>query len=166
MTKRRKSGSVKGSRSSAQEWTFLEKTFGVVIVILVVVAAYGFMVKDEIVEVGSIETYAATVDLRPGDGDASRYSFTRELRENYLLRATFKVVEVGPLVHFRVWNESTGRTLIKDTTDVTYDREIRIDNEDWGTYDFEWWVEDGSGSSRVDIDFRIQPTEKIFEKKT
>ena len=166
MARSKASRSRKETKRSAQEWTFLEKALGVIVVVLIVVAAYGFLVEDEVVEVASIETYAATVDLRFGEENASRYSFTRELREGYLFRVRYEVVEEGSKVHFKVWNESRGKTLFQETTLAKYDRDLRIDNEDGGIYDFVWWVEDGDGRSRVEIDVLIQPTERIFEKKT
>jgi hypothetical protein len=159
------------SRKKAQEWTFLEKVFGVIIVILLVVAAYGFLVKDEVVQVESIETYAGSIDLRAGKEGFREYSFTRELREDYQVRMKYDLVEengtgIRPNVHFKIWNETTGQKLVEDNIQTSYSRNIRIDAEDAAVYDFVWWVEGTSGRVRVDIDVLIQPTEKIFEKKT
>jgi hypothetical protein len=154
---------------SATEWTFLEKALAVICVVLVVVAAYAFTVREEIVEVGSIETYEGTVDLRAGDPNASEFSFTRQLKVDYRVKLSYRTLdgEPGdrPEVHFKVWNQSLGRTLFHETTVPTYDRDYIVDPADAGTYDFQWWVEGDSGSVRVDIEALIQPTEKLFEKR-
>jgi hypothetical protein len=150
----------------ALEWTFLEKVLGVLLAIMTVLAAYAFLTVEETVEVESIETYAGTVDLRANDANASEYSFSRELKVDYQVVASYVVVEVGPLVHFKVWNGTTGQTLIPETTLGQFERRVRIDSEDVGVYEFLWWVEGGTGRARVDIDVLIQPTERIFEKKT
>ena len=157
---------VRKSSGQAQEWTFLEKVLGALVAIMTVVAVYAFLATEEIVEVESIETYAATVDLHAGVNNASKYIFTREIELNYQVRASYEVVEEGPLVHFKVWNSSSGQTLIPETTLGKYERNVRIDKSDVGFYEFTWWVEGTSGHARVDIDVLIQPTEKLFEKKT
>jgi hypothetical protein len=167
-----RSGKAKGKEKAAkglrqaQEWTLLEKVLGALVAIMTVVAVYAFLATEEVVEVESIETYAGTVDLRAGATNTSRYTFTRELELDYQVRASYEVVEEGPLVHFKVWNSSTGHTLVPETTLGKYERNVRIDKEDAGVYEFIWWVEGDSGRTRVDIDVLIQPTEKIFEKKT
>jgi hypothetical protein len=154
---------------SATEWTFLEKALAVICAVLVVIAAYAFTVREEIVEVGSIETYDSTVDLRAGDSNASEFSFTRHLKVDYRVKLSYRTHNGnpgdGPDVHFKVWNESQGRTLFHEITAPTYDRDYVVDTADAGTYDFHWWVEGDSGSVRVDIDALIQPTEKLFEKR-
>lgn len=165
-----KGSKARAKTKAAQEWTLLEKAFSVIIAVLIIVAAYAFTVKDEIVEVEAIETYVGSVDLRAGDEDYSSYNFTRQLKEDYQVRMQYEVIDEGatirPIVHFKVWEEGKGKDLIDDTILATYDRNIRIDAEDAGTYEFRWWVEGGSGTIRVDIDVLIQPTEKIFEKRT
>ncbi len=161
----------KGGRkaSSAMEWTFLEKALAVICAVLVVVAVYAFVVREEVVEVGSIETYDSTVDLRAGDPVASRFIVSRELKVDYQVVMKHVVVDDGagerPTLHFKVWNQSLGRTLVHETTQPTYDRNLRIDSGDAGTYEFLWWVEGDTGRVRVDIDLLIQPTEKLFEKR-
>ena len=159
-------GKVGKSSRLAEEWTFLEKVLGALAAIMTVVAVYAFLATEEIVEVESIETYAGTVDLRAGANNASQYTFLRELELDYQVRASYEVVEEGPLVHFKVWNSSTGKTLVPETTLGKYERNVRIYKEDVGFYEFIWWVEGSSGHARVDIDVLIQPTEKLFEKKT
>ncbi|UCC93855.1 MAG: hypothetical protein JSW25_04085 [Thermoplasmata archaeon] len=163
----------KGKKSSsATEWTLLEQAFGLIIVILVIVAAYAFYVREEIVEVASIETFQGALDLRAGDDDNSSFSFDRQLKEDYQVHVRYNVPYAGlrpqPIVHFRVWNESTGKELFKETTQANYDKNIRLDAEDTGHYEFVWWVDAqaGSGFSRVDYEVLIEPTEKLFEKKT
>lgn len=163
----------KGKKTSkATEWTSLEQAFVVIIVILVFVAAYAFYVREEVVEVASIETYKGALDLRPGEEDNSTHSFERQLKEDYQVHVTYKVPYDGlrphPIVHFKAWNATTGKELFKESTTSNYDKNIRLDAEDAGTYEFVWWVETGAGSgtSRVNYDVLIQPTEKLFEKKT
>jgi hypothetical protein len=149
---------------SEQEWTGLEKALGVLVAILAVVAVYAFTVREEVVEVGSIETYAATVDLRPGEG-TDTYSFSRELKADYQVVAKFKVGAGGSTVHFEVANRTTGQVLVNELTAYSYDNRIAVDPGEHGTYEFRWWVEGGSSASRVDIDVLIEPTEKLFEKR-
>ena len=163
----------KGKKSSkATEWTLMEQVFGVIIVILLIVAAYAFLVKEEVVEVASIETYQAAVDLRGGDEDNSSQSFDRQLKEDYQVHVKYSVPYSGmrtqPIVHFKVWNESSGKVLFKESTQATYDKNIRLDAEDAGHYEFIWWVDADAtaGISRVDYEVLIEPTEKLFEKKT
>lgn len=166
----------KGSRGSkkamqASKWTELEKAFAIVIMVLVVVTAYALIFPEEIVEVGSIETYAGAVDLREDVNDVnSSYSFERQLLVDYQVRVQYDIPfvndEFGPTVYFKVWNETTGDILFKETTDTVFNKNIRIDADDAGTYEFVWWVDGGHGSSRVEFDVLIQPTEKIFEKRT
>ena len=165
---------AKRSRTSskATEWTLMEQAFGVIIVILVIVAAYAFIVREEVVEVASIETYEGAVDLRAGDEDNSSQSFERRLKVDYQVHVKYRVPYAGlriqPIVHFKVWNASTGKELFKETTQAQYDKNIRLDAEDAGNYEFVWWVDadPGVGSSRVDYTVLIEPTEKLFEKKT
>lgn len=147
----------------------MEQVFAVIIVILIMVAAYAFVVREEIVEVASIETYQGVLDLE-GGGDDDRYSFDRQLKEDYQVHVKYKVPDAGgglqPIVHFKVWNETTGKELFAETTSANYDKNIRLDAEDAGHYQFLWWVSTGSGSIRVEYDVLIEPTEKLFEKKT
>ncbi|NIP36186.1 MAG: hypothetical protein GWN18_14690 [Thermoplasmata archaeon] len=158
--------------SKASGWTFLEQVFAVIIVLLVIVAAYAFLVREEVVEVGSIETYQGALDLRAGDAINSTHSFSRTLKEEYQVHVRYNVpsagIQIQPIVHFRVWNETTGKELFKETTQARYDKNIRLDSEDAGHYEFVWWVEAdaGAGASRVDYEVLIQPTEKLFEKRT
>ncbi len=163
----------KGKKTSkASGWTFLEQVFAVMIVVLVIVATYAFLVREEVVEVGSIETYRGALDLRAGDDKNSTHSFERTLKQDYQVHVTYKVPSAGlqiqPIVHFRVWNETTGKELFKETTQASYDKNIRLDSDDAGHYEFVWWVEAdaGTGTSRVDYEVLIQPTEKLFEKRT
>jgi hypothetical protein len=163
----------KGKQSSkATEWTLMEQAFAVIIGILIVVAAYAFLVREEVVEVASIETYQGAVDLRGGEGDNSSKSFDRQLKEDYQVHVKYRVPYAGmrtqPIVHFKVWNETTGKVLFKEATQAVYDKSIRLDASDAGTYEFVWWVdtEASAGSSRVDYDVLIEPTEKLFEKRT
>jgi hypothetical protein len=163
----------KGRTSSkATEWTLMEQAFGVIIVILVMVAAYAFLVREEVVEVASIETYEGALDLRAGDEDNSSHSFDRQLKEDYQVHVRYRVPYAGlrtqPIVHFRVWNATTGKELFKETTQAQYDKNIRLDAEDAGQYEFVWWVDadPGAGSSRVSYEVLIEPTEKLFEKRT
>ena len=163
----------RGKKSSKPTgWTFLEQVFAVIIVILVVVAAYAFLVREEIVEVGSIETYNGALDLRAGDEDNSSHSFSRTLKENYQVHVTYNVPSIGlqvqPIVHFKVWNETAGKELFVETTQARYDKNIRLDADDAGHYEFVWWVEAGAGAgtSRVNYEVLIEPTEKLFEKKS
>jgi hypothetical protein len=166
----------KGSRGSkramaASKWTELERAFIIVILILVVVTAYALVFPEEIVEVGSIETYSGAVDLRDDMNDVNTsYSFERQLLLDYQVRVQYEIPfhtdEFGPTVYFKVWNSTTGDTLIQKTTDTIFNKNIRIDSEDAGTYEFIWWVDGGHGVSRVEFDVLIQPTEKIFEKRT
>ena len=165
-----KKGKKAGRKARSEtQWTFLEKALAVICVVLVVVAAYAFTVREEIVEVGSIETYDSTVDLRAGDPEASEFRFTRQLKVDYRVKLSYRTVGGdpgdGPEVHFKVWNESQGRTLFHETTGSTYTRDHVVDAVDAGSYDFHWWVEGSGGSVRVDIDVLIQPTEKLFEKR-
>jgi hypothetical protein len=168
MAKTRKKGST--SRPKGSEWTMLEMGLVVLVVALAITATYAFMTNDEIVEVGTIETYAGKTDLRAGDAANSTYSFVRHLKEDYQVHIRYDVPYEGmviqPIVHFKVWNETTGKTLIKETIVATYDKNIRLDAEDAGTYEFVWWVDGPSGASRVEYDVLIQPTEKLFEKRT
>jgi len=150
----------------AVEWTLLEKVLGALLVAMIVLAAYASLTIEETVEVESIETYLGIVDLRANDANATEYSFSRELKVDYQVVASYVVVEEGPLVHFKVWNSTTGQTLIPETTLGEFERKVRIDSEDVGVYEFLWWVEGGTGRARIDIDVLIQPTERIFEKKT
>jgi hypothetical protein len=161
----------KGKKSSsATEWTLMEQALAVIIMILVVVAVYAFIVNEEVVEVAAIETYQGAVDLRGGEEDNSSYHFDRQLKEDYQVHVKYRVPYAGlqtqPIIHFKVWNESTGKQLFKETTQATYDKTIRLDAEDAGHYQFIWWVDAESGFSRVDYDVLIEPTEKLFEKKT
>ena len=160
----------KGKKSvSATEWTIMEQAFAVIIVILIIVAAYAFTVREEIVEIASIETYQGALDLMIGDEDNSSYTFDRQLKDDYQVHVKYKVPYAGlhpqPIVHFKVWNETTGRELFKESTNANYDKNIRLDSEDAGHFEFIWWVEAGPGSSRVDYDVLIEPTEKLFEKR-
>jgi hypothetical protein len=161
----------KKGKPSATEWTLMEQAFAVIIVILIVVAAYAFIVREEVVEVASIENFQGAIDLKGGGGVNSSYSFDRQLKEDYQVRVTYDVPSAGlaiqPIVHFKVWNESTGKELFKETTSADYDKNIRLDAEDAGHYQFIWWVEAelGSGTSRVNYEVLIEPTEKLFEKK-
>ena len=168
MAKKSKKGST--SRPKGVEWTMMEMGLVAIVVALAITATYAFMTNDEIVEVGSIETYAGKTDLRAGDAVNSTYSFVRQLKEDYQVHIRYDVPYEGmviqPIVHFKVWNETTGKTLIKETIVSTYDKNIRLDAEDVGTYEFIWWVEGPSGASRVEYDILIQPTEKLFEKRT
>lgn len=164
MAKKGKKGSK--SRTTAPEWTMMEKGLVILVVALAITATYAFMTNDEIIEMGSIETYAGQSDLRAGDAVNSTYSFVRHLKEDYQVHIRYEVPYGGmiiqPTVHFKVWNETTGRTLISETTVATYDKNIRLDAEDEDTYEFIWWVEGPSGASRVEYDVLIQPTEKLF----
>ena len=168
MAKKGKKGSK--SRSRSYEWTTLEMVLVVIVAALAITATYAFMTNDEIVEVGSIETYDGRTYLRGTDGVNSTYRFVRELKEDYQVHIKYDVPYAGmvlqPLVHFKVWNESSGKVLIPETTASTYDKSIRLNPEDLGTYEFVWWVEEGSGSSQVEYNVLIQPTEKLFEKRT
>jgi hypothetical protein len=157
--------------SSATEWTLMEQVFAVIIVILIIVAAYAFFVREEVVEVASIETYKGSLDLRGGDPMYERFFFDRQLKENYQVHVKYNVPDAGgggiqPIVHFKVWNQTTGKELFKMTSSAHYDKSIRLDAEDAGYYQFLWWVDSVSGSTRVDYDVLIEPTEKLFEKKT
>ena len=166
----------KGSRGSkramqASKWTELEKAFAVIIVVLLVVTAYALVFPEEVVELGSIETYSGAVDLREdANGVNTSYSFERQLLVDYQVRVKYEIPfftdEFGPTVYFKVWNETTGDTLIQITTDTVFNKNIRIDSEDAGTYEFLWWVDGGHGVSRVEFDVLIQPTEKIFEERS
>jgi hypothetical protein len=162
----------KKSSSKATEWTLMEQAFAVIIVILVIVAAYAFYVREEVVEVASIETYKGALDLEAGDDVNSSHSFDRQLNKDYQVHVKYRVPYAGlrpqPIVHFKVWNETTGKELFKESTISLYDKNIRLDSEDAGHYQFIWWVEAdaGAGSSRVDFDVLIEPTEKLFEKRT
>ncbi len=163
----------KGSKSKkATEWTLLEQLLAVVVVVLIVVAAYAFYAREEVVEVASIETYKGSLDLRGGDETNSSNSFDRQLKVDYQVRVTYRIPYAGqrpqPIVHFKVWNETTGKELFKESTVSIYEKNIRLDTEDAGYYQFIWWVESdaGSGASRVNYEVLIQPTEKLFEKKT
>lgn len=155
--------------TSATEWTLMEQAFAVIIVILIIVAAYAFVVREEVVEVASIETYQGVLDLQ-GGGDDDRYSFDRQLKKDYQVHVKYKVPDAGgaiqPIVHFKVWNETTGKELFKETTSTNFNKNIRLDAEDAGHYQFLWWVGAESGSIRVEYDVLIEPTEKLFEKKT
>ncbi len=168
MAKKGKKGSK--SRSAGFEWTTLEMVLAVIVVALAITATYAFMTNDEIVEVGSIETYDGRTDLKAGDEVNSTYSFVRELKEDYQVHIQYDVPYAGmvlqPLVHFKVWNESSGKVLIPETIVSTYDKNIRLNPEDVGTYEFVWWVEGEGGSSQVKYHVLIQPTEKLFEKRT
>jgi hypothetical protein len=158
--------------SKATEWTLMEQVLAVIIVVLIVVAAYAFLVREEVVEVAAIETYEGALDLRAGDDDNSSYSFDRQLKEDYQVHVRYRVPYAGlrtqPIVHFKVWNETTGKELFKETTQATYDKDIRLDAQDAGHYQFIWWVDaaGSAGGSRVDYDVLIEPTEKLFEKKS
>lgn len=158
--------------SKASEWTPLEKAFAVIIAILVVVAAYGFLNRQDVVEVGSIDTYKGALDLKAGDDINSSHSFSRQLKFDYQVHVKYNVpyagLRVQPIVHFKVWNETTGKVLFKESTNSQYDKNIRLDSQDTGTYEFVWWVnaDAGAGTSRVTYNVLIEPTEKLFEKKT
>jgi hypothetical protein len=150
----------------------MEQVFAVIIIVLIIVAAYAYLVNEEVVEVASIETYEGGLDLQAGDDVNSSYTFDRQLKEDYQVHVKYRVPYAGlrtqPIVHFKVWNETTGKELFKETTQATYDKNIRLDAEDAGHYQFIWWVDAaaGAGTSRVDYDVLIEPTEKLFEKKT
>ena len=160
----------RAAASSAYEWTGLEKALVVMVIALVCVAAYGFLTNEEVVEVASIETYQGRTDLRAGDEANSSYSFVRELKVDYQIDIKYEVPYSGtglhPLVHFKVWNETTGKKLVSETTASTYKKNIRLDAEDAGTYEFIWWVEGEGGSSQVSYTVLIEPTEKLFMEKT
>lgn len=162
----------KGKRSSppSSKWTPLEQAFAVIIVALVVVAAYAFLVREEVVEVGSIETYRGEVDLKAGDEANETFSFSRSLKTDYQVHVRYEVpfagLRVQPIVHFRVWNASSGKELFAETTQAKYDKLIRLDPADAGNYEFVWWVDADSGTSRVEYDVLVEPTEKLFEKRT
>ena len=162
MAKKGKKGRT--SRSKSGEWTMMEKGLLGLVVALAITATYAFMTNDEIVEVGTIETYAGKTDLRAGDAANSTYSFVRHLKEDYQVHIRYDVPYEGMviqlIVHFKVWNETTGKTLITEITGSTYNKNIRLDAEDAGTYEFIWWVEGPSGASQVEYDVLIQPTEK------
>ncbi len=148
----------------------MEQAFAVIIAILVVVTAYAFMAREEVVEVGSIETYKGTVDLKAGDEANETFTFERALKTDYQVHVRYEVPYAGmrlqPIVHFRVWNSTTGKELFKETTQAKYDKLIRLDPADAGNYEFEWWVDATSGTSRVEYDVLVEPTEKLFEKRT
>ena len=168
MAKKGKKSST--SRSKSVEWTLMEKGLVVLVVALAITATYAFMTNDEIVEVGTIETYAGKTVLRAGNAVNSTYSFVRHLKEDYQVHIKYEVPYAGmvvqPIVHFKVWNETSGKTLIGETIGSTFNKNIRLDAEDAGTYEFVWWVEGPSGESTVEYDLLIQPTEKLFEKRT
>jgi hypothetical protein len=154
------------SSSMGSEWTMMEKGLVGLVVALAITATYAFMTNDEIIEMGSIETYSGMTDLRAGDALNSTYSFVRQLKEDYQVHIKYDVpyegMVVQPAVHFKVWNETTGKTLISETTVGTYNKNIRLDAEDAGTYEFIWWIEGPSGASQVAYDVLIEPTEKLF----
>jgi len=132
-----------------------------------VVAAYAYLSRDEVVEVGSIETYKGTVDLKAGDEANGTFSFERTLKTDYQVHVRYQVPYAGkrvqPVVHFKVWNATTGDQLFSETTLANYDKLIRLDPGEVGHYEFVWWVDADSGTSRVVYDVLVEPTEKLFE---
>jgi hypothetical protein len=169
MAKKGRKGSKRKSYAG-YDWTTLEMVLVVIVAALAVTATYAFLTNDEIVEVGSIETYQGRTVLKAGDEVNSTYSFVRELKEDYQVHIKYEAPYAGmvlqPQIHFKVWNSSSGKVLIPETIVANYDKNIRLNPEDVGTYEFVWWVEGDSGSSRVEYDVLIQPTEKLFEKRT
>jgi len=144
------------------EWTALEKAFAVIIVILIIATAAAFLWKKETVRVEYIDERIGAIDLRAGDPVNSTFYFERGLKGDYQIAASYKLVGSGPLVHFRVANESSGIVLISETTASTFYKRVVVPPSDAGEYRFEWWVEEGTtGVSRVEYDVLIEPTETL-----
>ncbi len=160
VAKGRKGSGPRRRTESGEEWTFLEKAFAVIIAVLVATTVWGFVHKDEVVKVKGIETYRADVDLEAGSEEHGSYSFHRALEKDYQFTARYKVTEVGPQVHFKVWNETTGMSLISEVTSIDFNRRVVLEPGEEGTYEFLWWVTGPNGTSRVDIDVLIMPTDE------
>ena len=160
---------AKGSRgtkkresvSTAMEWTALEQAFAVIIVILIVTTAVGFLWKKETVRVEYIDERLGAIDLRPDDPANSTFYFERGLKGDYQFVASYRLAGTGPLVHFKVYNETTGIVLVSETTASTFYKRVIVAPADAGEYRFEWWVTGTTGVSRVEFDILIEPTEKL-----
>jgi hypothetical protein len=160
---------AKGSRgtkkredvSRSMEWTVLEQAFAVIIVILIVTTAVAFYWKKETVRVEYIDERIGAIDLRLGDAENSTFYFERGLKGDYQIAASYKLVGSGPLVHFKVYNDTMGVVLISETTASTFYKRVTVASADSGEYRFEWWVTGTTGTSRVEYDVLIEPTEKL-----
>lgn len=162
----RKGKKARRAPSSAYEWTGLEKALTVAVVVLLVSTAYLALTNQEVVEVGSIETYEGRTDLRAGDENNSSYSFERLMKVDYQVRVIYEVPYAGmglrPIVHFKAWNETTGLTIFPETTQSSFNERVTLDPKDAGNYEFIWWVEGEGGWSQVKYSVLIEPTEKLF----
>jgi hypothetical protein len=160
---------AKGSRgtkaretvSKSMEWTVLEQAFAVIIVILLITTAVAFYWKKETVRVEYIDERIGAIDLRLGDLENSTFYFERGLKGDYQIAASYKLMGSGPLVHFKVYNATTGNVLISETTASTFYKRVTVASSDAGEYRFEWWVTGTTGVSRVEYDVLIEPTEKL-----
>ena len=147
--------------SKSQEWTVLEQAFAVIIVILIIVAAVAFSWKKETVRVEYIDERIGAIDLHAGDPANYTFYFDRGLKGDYQIAASYRLVGSGPLVHFKVYNDTSGIALISETTASTFYKRVVVPSTDAGEYRFEWWVTGTDGVSRVEYDVLIEPTETL-----
>lgn len=146
--------------STAQEWTSLEKGLAVLLVVFVVATALLVAFPRERYKLGSIEQRIGDVDLTAG-GNRSSYQFVRELKEGYQVVVRYNTVDVGPTVHFKLWNVTSGTPLLAETTAYTLSEQLEVPKGEAGVYTFRWWVDASSGTSRVHVDVLIEPTEEL-----
>ncbi len=146
--------------STAQDWTPLEKGLAVLLVIFIVATALLVAFPRERYKLGSIEQRIGEVDLTAG-GNRSSYQFDRELKEGYQVVVRFSTVDLGPVVHFQLWNQTSGTQLLAETTAFTLNQQLEVPEGEAGVYTFKWWVVGSSGTSRVRVDVLIEPTEEL-----
>jgi len=146
--------------STAQEWTSLEKGLAVLLVVFIVATALLVAFPRELYRLGTIESRIGEVDLTAG-GNRSSYQFDRELKEGYQVVVRYQTVDEGPAVHFKLWNQTTDTPLLAETTAHTLSEQLEVPRGDAGVYTFKWWVEGGTGTSRVHVDVLIEPTEEL-----
>lgn len=161
MTKGSRGTKQRESVSRSMEWTALEQAFAVIIVVLIVTTALALVWRKETVRVEYIDERIGAIDLRLGDPQNSTFYFERGLKGDYQVMASYKLKGTGPLVHFKVYNETTGIVLISETTASTFYKRVTVTSADAGEYRFEWWVTGTTGVSRVEYDVLIEPTEKL-----
>ena len=146
--------------STAQEWTSLEKGLAVLLVVFIVATALLVAFPRERYKLGSIESRIGEVDLTAG-GNRSSYQFDRELKEGYQVMVRYRTVDIGPMVHFKLWNETSGTQLLAETSSFTLSEQLEVPEGGAGVYTFRWWVDASSGTSRVHVDVVIEPTEEL-----
>jgi hypothetical protein len=148
--------------SAAQQWTDLEKGLAVLVAVLAVVAVLSFAFPREKIRYESVDQRVGDVDLVAG-GNRSSYSFDRYVSADYQVIVKFTSDASGQVVHFKAWNETSGRTIIAETSTFTFNDRVFLGKGEEGVYTFEWWLTGTTGSNRVHIDVLVEPTAKLIE---